>query len=147
MRNALPPLVVPNLDFDDCRVWTLSSNGEFTISSLWNKLRPCCPKVDWSHLVWFPAHIPKCSVISWVAILGRLSTEVRLVLFGIKPTSCCSLCNGSESHDHLFFNCPFSCQVWNSISANLNVSWAPQSWSNWILMSSSFRGNSLWVSW
>lgn len=124
---------------------SLTPDGKFPISSLWENLRTQYPKLTWSHTVWFPAHIPKCSVVTWLAIQHRLSTEDRLVLFGIKSSSCCSLCGGSESHDHLFFNCPFSSQIWDSISTKLNVSWAPQSWANWVVLLSSFKGISLRV--
>ncbi|KAI8555161.1 hypothetical protein RHMOL_Rhmol05G0153200 [Rhododendron molle] len=44
-----------------------------------------------------PGHIPKCSFITWLAIQDRLSIENRLVLFGIKANSQCSLCHGIAS--------------------------------------------------
>lgn len=103
MRDSLPSFPIPIFGQGDHQIWTLTSNGDFSIASLWEKLRT---HFQWSHLVWFPAHIPKCSVITWLAILNRLSTKDRLVIFGIKTSSYCSLCTGSESHDHLFFNCP-----------------------------------------
>lgn len=61
---------------DNCK-WTLTQDGLFTISSLWEQLRPKFPLVGWSHSVWFPSHNPKCSLISWLAIQNRLSTEDR----------------------------------------------------------------------
>lgn len=92
----------------------------------------------------FKRIIPKCSVVCWLPILNRLSTEDRLVLFGIKPTSCWSLCPGIESHDHRFFNCPFSEQVCD-ITSKPNVTWTAHSWSNWIRVLSSCKGKSLRV--
>lgn len=145
IRNSLPPLTVSGSASIDNIVWTLSSNGKFTISSLWDHMRSHYPTVSWSHVVWFPAHIPKCSLITWLAILNRLNTEDRLVLFGVKPSSCCSLCNDSESHDHLFFSCPFASQVWASVSTKLNVNWSAPTWSGWISLLSSFKGKSLRV--
>lgn len=121
----------------------LLPDGKFTISSLWEKLRNQFPKVEWSQLIWFSAHIPKCSTITWLAILNRLSTEDRLVMFGIKSASYCSLCGGSESHDHLFFNCPYSASVWQSLCTKRNVDWSPKSWRDWITFLSSFKGKSL----
>lgn len=94
-------------------------------------------------MVWFPAHVPKCSVISWLAILNRLYTEDRLVLFGMKSISCCSLYPDNESHDHLFFNCSYSTRVWNAIINKLNETWSPRTWANWIDLLSAVKGKSL----
>lgn len=67
IRNSLPPITVSGSSNPiDNIVWTLSSNGKFTVSSLWDHLRLHSPKVPWSH-VWFPAHIPKCSLINHLA--------------------------------------------------------------------------------
>lgn len=118
-------LLTSNLEkVDRCR-WSFTPCGHFTVSSLWDALRVHYPTVPWNKLVCFPAHVPKCSVISWLAILNRLYTEDRLVLFRIKSISCCSLCPDNESHDHLFFNCSYSTQVWNAIINKLNETWSP----------------------
>lgn len=85
IRNSLPPLTVSGSASIDNIVWTLSSNGKFTISSLWDHMRSHYPTVSWSHVVWFPAHIPKCSLITWLAILNRLNTEDRLVCLELSP--------------------------------------------------------------
>lgn len=130
---------------DDQQKWTLTANGEFTVSSLWNSLRTTYPKILWHRSVWFPGHIPKCSFISWVAIQERLYTEDRLVLFGTKSISCFSFCSSSESHDHLFFNCSYTSQVWTQILAKANVHWSPRSWTNWIDLLATIKGKSLKV--
>lgn len=139
VRRHLPPLRGSR---DQVR-WTLNASGQFSIASLWEELRIPSPKVRWHKAVWFSGHIPKCSFITWLAIQGRLSTEDRLVLFGIKSISQCSFCLGSESHDHLFFNCSFSTRVWNAMLAKMDTSWSPKSWTAWITHFSSFRGKSL----
>lgn len=94
-------------------------------------------------MIWFPSHIPKCSIITWLAVLNRMYTEDRLVLFGTKATSLCSLCPGSESHDHLFFNCPYTAQVWGSVLVKLNIHWAARTWVEWIELLSTIKGRSL----
>lgn len=66
-----------------------------------------------------------------------------MVLFGTKAISCCSFCNGSESHDHLFFNCPFTSQVWAQILSLINVSWPTRSWMSWIDHMSTIKGKSI----
>jgi hypothetical protein len=113
------------------------------VSSLWNILRVPLPKVPWSSNVWFPSHIPKCSFITWLAIQGRLYTEDRLVLFGTKTASNCSFCTSNESHDHLFFNCPFTSQVWALLIARINIHWHPRTWVNWIALLATIKGKTL----
>jgi hypothetical protein len=143
IKAQLPLLPSPIGDKEDHPKWTLTTNGEFTISSLWNHLRTHFPKVTWHKSIWFSGHIPKCSLISWVAIQNRLYTEDRLVMFGTKSISCCSFCNGSESHNHLFFNCPFTSQVWDQVLGLINVSWSARAWSCWIDHISTIRGRTL----
>lgn len=106
IRNNLTSLSNPNMEIDDHHKWSLTPSGQFTISSMWERLRTHFPKNHWHKCVWFSGHIPKCSLISWVAIQNRQYTEDRLVLFGTKATSCCSFCPSSESHNHLFFQLP-----------------------------------------
>lgn len=145
IRNALPALpILPisNSLKDSCR-WSLGSNGMFSISSLWDHLRTQFSTIGWNNVVWFHAHIPKCSLISWLAIQNRLSTEDRLVLFGIKNSSCCSFCNEEENHDHLFFNCPFTKEVWDSVSIKSNFTWQPQPLQSLISMLSNHNGKGL----
>lgn len=124
-------------------MWTLTSNGQFTIAFLWDKLRTPFPKVLWHKVVWFSGHIPKCSFITWLAIQNRLSTADRLVSFGLHHSPQCSLCQGSETHDHLFFNCPFTKQVWNAIQPKLHVSWPARTWADQVTLLSNFKGKTL----
>ncbi|XP_058219469.1 uncharacterized protein LOC131330020 [Rhododendron vialii] len=143
VRNSLPPLIQSRLNGADHVRWTLTANGQFSIASLWDKLRTPFPKVMWHKLVWFSGHIPKCSFVTWIAILNRLSTTDRLLLFGLNVSPECSLCQEKESHDHLFFNCPYSQKVWGAIQTKLHVSWSPRSWFDWISFPSGVKGKTL----
>lgn len=142
IRRNLPPFIPSRLGEGDQVRWTLTPTGKFSISSLWDKLRNPFPRVVWYKLVWFSGHIPKCSFITWLAIQNRLSTMDRLMLFGLTRSPQCSLCQGSESHDHLFFNCPFSQQVWNTILSKIHVSWHSRTWAEWISFFSNIKGKS-----
>lgn len=142
IRANMSSLAEPNRA-NDSHKWMLTSNGQFSIASLCNHLRTQFPKVLWHHSLWFSGHIPKCSLIVWIAVQNRLYTEDRLVTFGTKSHSCCSFCQGHESHDHLFFNCPFTSHVWSQITGLLNEAWPSKSWSSWVSFISSFKGKSL----
>lgn len=139
VRSALPLLDSHSLPHPDSCKWTLTRNGQFIIHSLWNHTRIHYPLVNWSHIDWFPSRIPKCSLISWLAIQNRLSTEDRLVLFGIKDSSYCSFCSGVENHDHLFFRCHYTKQVWDLVSLKSQFTWQPQSVSNLVHLLSHTR--------
>ncbi|GAB2266060.1 hypothetical protein Dimus_037861 [Dionaea muscipula] len=64
---------------------------------------------------------------------------------GISITQECSLCPCTvETHDHLFFDCPFSGQVWRSVLRLCGVSWRMRPWSSWpSFLSRRIRGRSL----
>lgn len=92
-----------------------------------------------------PYNIPKASLVTWMAILGRLNTGDRLKMFGITQTSECVLCNApNKDHNHLFFDCPFSFRVWECIKAKRNMNWPNLSWPAIVnLVSKSVGGTSL----
>ena len=46
-------------------------------------------------------------------MLGRLPSRDRLISWGLSVPANCVLCaNGSESHNHLFFGCPYAIAIW-----------------------------------
>lgn len=127
---------------DKC-IWTLTASGKFSISSLWDQMRTHFPVTTWHKVVWFLGYIPRCSVISWMAILNRLSTEDRLVMFGMKSYSTCSLCMGVETHNHLFFECPMATQVRGILIPNTPHMVGLTSWQQWISKLSTLQGKTL----
>lgn len=67
--------------------------------------RPC------ACVIWSPTSTPKHCFILWLAVLGRLRTADRIDFLEIDPT--CVFCKSSpESHDHLFFDCSFTGELW-----------------------------------
>ncbi|XP_058192103.1 uncharacterized protein LOC131309495 [Rhododendron vialii] len=117
VRGTLPPLIPSRLEEADHIRWTLTPNGQFSIASLRDKSRTPFPTT-------------------------RLSTVDRLVLFSMNLSPQCSFCQGSESHDHLFFNCAFSQQVWNTMLSKIRVSWHSRTWPKWVTFLSSLKGKS-----
>nr|GEW62708.1 hypothetical protein [Tanacetum cinerariifolium] len=75
--------------------------------------------VDWYNVVWFPNCIPSHAFHLWLVAKRRLKTQDRLRpwdIIGNTIPMCCPLCDGPpDSHDHLFYDCPFSAQVWNEL--------------------------------
>ncbi|KAE8690635.1 hypothetical protein F3Y22_tig00110893pilonHSYRG00157 [Hibiscus syriacus] len=54
-----------------------------TTTDIWKEIRPKETKVPWHKLIWYPLHVPKHSLISWLVILDRLPTKDRLQRFGL----------------------------------------------------------------
>ncbi|KAE8724788.1 hypothetical protein F3Y22_tig00009942pilonHSYRG00285 [Hibiscus syriacus] len=81
-------------------------SGASTIREIWLEIHNKENKVPWHSLIWFPHHIPKHSLIAWMAILDRLPTRDRLIRIGINTNGIFVLCNEMiESRNHLFFDC------------------------------------------
>ena len=146
IQRAIPPSMAPDCEGRDRIVWLPTGDHRFSIASAYNEWRRVFPRVDWYNIVWFKAHIPRFSFISWLAIRERLNTGDRLAMFGMVEVAECVFCMGHESHDHLFFNCPFSISVWKGVQRRLNVSWSSSDWKGWIChLHSNLNGNSVSV--
>ena len=57
----------------------------------------------------------------------------------------CAFCKSeTETHDHLFFDCPFSNRVWRAIKNKCCVNWGDRTWNEWIVFcSNELKGKSL----
>ncbi|GKA79747.1 reverse transcriptase domain, reverse transcriptase zinc-binding domain protein, partial [Tanacetum coccineum] len=89
---------------------------QFSVSQVWSSIRPRDVKVDWYDMVWFPANIPRHAINLWLIIKRKLKTQDRICSWDISNSlaSTCPLCEAiPDSHEHLFFMCPFSNDVWN----------------------------------
>ncbi|XP_039006622.1 uncharacterized protein LOC120134212 [Hibiscus syriacus] len=106
------------------------SVSDLSVRQIWEGMRVTAPKVPWQHLVWFLGRIPKQSVITWIALLNRLPTWVRLQKMGLVIDDVnCVLCGlEAESREHIFFGCSFAKGLWGFILALCGVSRMVSSW-------------------
>ncbi|XP_039024717.1 uncharacterized protein LOC120157747 [Hibiscus syriacus] len=117
-------------------------------SWIWENIRQRRENVDWHRLIWFPAHVPKFSVVAWMVMLDRLTTKDRLGRFGIVTDNLCGLCGASqETRNHLFLECSYSCEVWRSIMNFCGLHYQlPSCWDDairWMVLN--FKGKSLLI--
>ncbi|XP_077249413.1 uncharacterized protein LOC143888914 [Tasmannia lanceolata] len=111
-----------NLREENFHIWKPNENGEFSIKSVWHSVRLKKPKPPWSSVVWFSGAIPRHTFTCWLAMWGRLLTSDKLIKFGIQASPFCPLCiHGSESINHLFFQCSYSKWIWETILRKLNI--------------------------
>ncbi|GJY45516.1 hypothetical protein Tco_0434579 [Tanacetum coccineum] len=117
--NAIDsPILAPNSH--DLLEWR-NEDGlgcSFLAHTVWNTIRTKGSKVRWYDAVWFSCCIPRHAVYLWLVIHRRLKTQDLLRHWDnvnyLHVT--CSLCESQhDSHEHLFFECSFSQQVWNQV--------------------------------
>nr|GEU59262.1 hypothetical protein [Tanacetum cinerariifolium] len=90
----------------------------FSVSAVWHVIRPRGDVVLWYHCVWFTGYIPRHAFNMWLIMKRRLKTQDMLRAWDNVDTTkvSCALCElQADSHDHLFFECLFSTQVWHKV--------------------------------
>jgi hypothetical protein len=114
----------------DLPVWN-SSSGQYSYAETSEKLREVHLVVNWWKLVWFPISIPCHSFMLWLVFRDALVTKKRMCGWGYAREVLCPFCYGCiESHEHLFFKCSFSRQIWTKIMAKCSILNAPLEWEN-----------------
>ncbi|XP_071695534.1 uncharacterized protein [Rutidosis leptorrhynchoides] len=71
----------------------------------------------------------------------KLKTQDKLKHWEVSENQVllCSLCEQvSDSHDHLFFNCPYSLQVWNHVKNHMEFPIFSNAWKDFTLLVSPF---------
>lgn len=125
LQILLTTLSVPEEESGtDVFMWRLPSgrySTSFSSRGTWDQIREVGPLVPWSKTVWFNESIPRASFFLWLAIRKRLPTRDRLISWGMSVLENCPLCNSSqETHDHLFFSCPFSDWLWQFFATRVS---------------------------
>ena len=97
---------------EDVISWSQSPSSVFTVSSAWNSIRPHKPLVYWHSAVWFSQAIKRHSFITWLIIQDRLSTQDKLLKWGLINFISCVFCQANaEDRNHLFFECQFTAGI------------------------------------
>ena len=126
LRAALPAQT-PDIDSVevDYFVWRNSVSAQpsnFSTTTLWKTLHPDPPVVNWVSIVWFKNRIPKHAFIAWLVMRNRMSTRDKLRHWGLHVPAECLLCGAAdETTSHLFFECPFSQEVWSGLMAGTGL--------------------------
>ena len=85
--------------------------------------------VSWASLVWHKAIVPRHTTNAWLFVLNRNPTLDRIHNWDAESLTTCLLCGlENESHDHLFFECQYSLQVWLRIINRLSLPTPPSAW-------------------
>ncbi|XP_074313989.1 uncharacterized protein LOC141649193 [Silene latifolia] len=91
-------------------------HGKLQLSLLYDQFRQKGVKVRWVNAVWNRAVLPKHSFIVTLAMQSRLATIDQLIHRGMYLINRCILCKAAlETHQHLFFQCPYAATAWQSL--------------------------------
>ncbi|GJT41808.1 hypothetical protein Tco_0941673 [Tanacetum coccineum] len=125
----LQTIPLPRMDVtaQDCLEWRNESGlaKPFCVSMVWSSIRPRNDKVNWFAAVWFDLCIPRHAFNLWLVVKQKLKTQDRVAWWDVSGSlsSVCPLCDlVPDSHDHLFFECSFSQQVWNQVKSYAGLS-------------------------
>nr|XP_043638057.1 uncharacterized protein LOC122609062 [Erigeron canadensis] len=115
-------------------MWKDNQNivGDFSVTRVWDTIRPKDAEVSWYSLVWHARCIPEHAFHLWLVMRKRLKTQDLLRPWDVWDQSSqfvCSLCElQQDSNDHLFFTCSFSSQVWLGICSLAGISVNVSDW-------------------
>ena len=91
------------------------------LQNIYASLRPRGEVVNWSRTIWESWSLPRHSFILWLAVKGKLKTKDRLN-FVVTLDDICPLCRQNpESHNHLFFRCTWTADLWVLVKRWLGI--------------------------
>ncbi|XP_022003104.1 uncharacterized protein LOC110900524 [Helianthus annuus] len=107
---------------------------------VWQSIRARETEVDWVNVVWFSQCIPRHAFLMWLIMRRKLLTQDKILQWDLtrrKNMNICLLCfENNDSHEHLFFECKFSAQIWCSVRDKVNMGTVDPKWAdvtNWLL--------------
>ena len=116
----------------DSTLW-IGVNGQeqqFSVSIAYRSLVGNYEPLSWCKVVWSKGFVAKHAMCAWMACLCRLPTQDRLISWKHNPPDyrClfCGLC--IDSHNHLFFQCGFSGEIWKNVKEAVGIIDFPDSW-------------------
>lgn len=106
----------------DVNQWRCRMGFKHVFSTLetWLLLCENYAHCSWARGIWFSMATPKFAFITWLAMLDRLSTMDMVSKWSLGADTTCVLCKGAvETRNHLFFECTYSLQLWEHLTAGI----------------------------
>ncbi|XP_021979814.1 uncharacterized protein LOC110875930 [Helianthus annuus] len=118
---------------------------DFSTARAWDSFRHREVEVEWCYVVWFSQCIPRHAFLMWLIMRRKLLTQDKILSWDISRRKtmnmmCCLLCYANhDSHNHLFFECKFSDQIWHKVRHKAGMETVQSSWDdivNWLVVRS-----------
>lgn len=98
------------------------TSSKYCTGDVYKHLRGSATAEVWTKAIWISRGIPRQSFHGWLVALNRLPTRDRLISWGLQTPPVCLLCNNcDESRDHLYWECPFSFDLWNLVATRCRI--------------------------
>ena len=104
----------------DQLIWSFSSNGKFSVQSLYVVTNHRGVTSVHVHTVW-KLKVPPRVHILWLLLKNKMLTRDNLTKRRDVSYQTCILCNESEYIDHLFFECCGARRIWSVVAEILNL--------------------------
>ncbi|GAV74022.1 zf-RVT domain-containing protein [Cephalotus follicularis] len=94
----------------------------FSTARAYHGIRARSSIVDWHEVVWNAKRIPKHAFSTWLALRGAHKTENKLMDAGVVHSVECAFHYGeTKTVEHIFFQCPYSANVWREVLDMCNI--------------------------
>lgn len=117
---------------DDVSLWKNNKwvyKNSFSLKETWQATRVQYQSCYWYKMVWFKHATPKFSFVMWLAMKDRLSKGERMSNWSGNIDTTCVFCQvPMETLAHLFFECPYSSQIWEALTRRVMESRYTTSW-------------------
>lgn len=129
----LNQIKIPRLDpskIDEVK-WVSNQENivKFSVNRAWKDMCDQEEKMEWNKVVWFSNMIPRHAFILWLLIHEKLPTRDRIIRWYPNKSMSCSLCGEvNDSHEHLFFKCKYSKEVWKRARQDCKIHCLIDSW-------------------
>ncbi|XP_021990334.1 uncharacterized protein LOC110886795 [Helianthus annuus] len=139
-RDSYPVLIqLDNLQLESSRsdklLWNDGNDlADYSSSRAWHSIREHAKEVDWTNLVWFTQCIPKHAFFMWLVFRRKLLTQDIILQWDWSRRKnmnmmCCLMCyEDNDSHNHLFFECNYSTQVWINVRGKGGMNTVSPEW-------------------
>jgi hypothetical protein len=108
-------------DEKDIFVWGLTNSGQYTVNSLYLDLINDDTKYLKKY-IWKMKVLLKIKIFMWFLDRKEILTKDNIIWRNWVGRESCCFCDGKESMQHLFFDCPFTKIIWRIIHMTFGLS-------------------------
>ena len=122
LRRLFSQVTIPIQQIEDELIWYHNNIGTLTMKDAFEFKQKHFLKKHWAKLMWSKDFPPSKSLMVWRLMMNKLPTDENLITRGCNIPSMCSLCNKQvENSFHLFFEFPYSINIWCWFASILNL--------------------------